>query len=244
MEKSSWKEKPLVVLVVGLLVGIILTAVVYWVIIGDESETKWTEDFNIGSRTFASNGSNDFYILEPGYRLVLEGLEDGEDLKLQITVLNDTKVVDGVETRIVEEREWENGELIEVSRNYFAFCIETKSVFYFGEEVDDYKNGEIVGHGGEWEAGKDGAKAGLMMPGLVLLGSAYYQEVAPDVAMDRAVHISTDATQETPAGNYVNCLKVEESTPLEKGVKEYKIYAPGVGLVKDGDALLVSYGYV
>ena len=110
--------------------------------------------------------------------------------------------------------------------------------------MDDYKDGEIVGHGGAWESGKDGAKAGLMMPGLVILGSAYYQEVAPDVAMDRAVHISTDETLKTPSGTFENCLKVEESNPLEGDVKEYKYYAPGVGIIKDEQALLVSYGYV
>jgi len=244
MKNLSLNYKPVILFVIGLLIGIILTAVVYEMAVDREPERGWTEDFGIGSRTFASNGSNDFFILEPGYQLVLSGTENGEDLDLQVTVLNDTKIVDGVATRVVEEREWENGQLIEVSRNFFAFCTETKSVFYFGEEVDDYKDGEIVDHGGAWESGKNGAKAGLMMPGLVILGSAYYQEVAPGVAMDRAVNIKTDVTQTTPSGTFTNCLKVEESTPLEEGVKEYKIYAPGVGLVKDGDALLVSYGYV
>ena len=55
---------------------------------------------------------------------------------------------------MVEERETEDGELVEVSRNFFAICEETNSVFYFGEEVDDDEDGEIVGHEGAWLAGE------------------------------------------------------------------------------------------
>jgi hypothetical protein len=87
--------------------------------------------------------------------------------------------------RVVEEREWQDDELVEVSRNFFARCKETGDVFYFGEEVDLYEDGEIVGHGGAWLAGRDGALPGIIMPGRFLLGSRYYQEVAPDIALDR-----------------------------------------------------------
>ena len=89
--------------------------------------------------------------MEPGYQLVLE---DGDE-RLTITVLNETKMVDGVETRIVEERETKGGQPVEVSRNYFAISKRTNSVFYFGEDVDDYKDGKVAGHGGSWLAGKD-----------------------------------------------------------------------------------------
>ena len=58
-------------------------------------------------------------------------------------------------------------------------------VFYFGEEVDDYKDGKIVDHGGAWRADNDNSKAGIIMPGTVLLGARHYQEIAPN-AMDRA----------------------------------------------------------
>jgi hypothetical protein len=66
----------------------------------------------------------------------------------------------------------------------------------------------------------------------VLLGSRYYQEVAPGVAEDRAEHIAMDATVETPAGTFTDCLQVDETTPMESGVS-LKMYAPGVGLVQD-----------
>jgi hypothetical protein len=83
-----------------------------------------------------------------------------------------------------------------------------------------------------------------MMPGLVLLGARHYQELAPKAAMDRAEIVSMKESVQTPAGNFENVLKVEETTPLEPHSKEYKYYAHGVGLVKEGDLMLVRYGIV
>lgn len=82
------------------------------------------------------------------------------------------------------------------------------------------------------------------MPGLVLLGARYYQEIAPKVAMDRAEIVSLNETKQTPAGAFTNCLKTEETTPLEPKGKEYKLYAPGIGLIQDEDLLLTKYGFV
>lgn len=203
---------------------------------------EWTSSFNIQERRFSSTGKNRFFILEPGYRLVLENRAGKNTEKLVITVLEETKTIAGIETRIVEERETKNGKLVEISRNFFAICRETNSVFYFGEEVDIYKKGKVVKHEGAWQAGGK-ARAGVMMPGLILLGARYYQEMAPGVALDRAEIVSLNETLETPAGVFKNCLKVEETTPLERA-REYKLYAPGIGLVKDEDLLLTEYGYI
>jgi hypothetical protein len=104
-------------------------------------------------------------------------------------------------------------------------------VYYFGEDK-----------GGAWLSGEKGAKFGLLMPGLPLVGAKHYQEVAPKVAMDRAEIVSVSETLKTPAGEFKNCLKVEETTPLEPGKKEYKYYAPGIGLVQEGSLKLVKYG--
>ena len=208
-----------------------------------EKENGWTSTFHLQDRHLAASGKNRFFILEPGYRLVLEGRSGKNTEKLILTVLSETKTIAGIVTGIVEERETINGKLIEVSRNFFAICTETNSVFYFGEEVDIYKKGKIAGHEGAWQA--DGtAKPGLMMPGLILLGARYYQEMAPGVAMDRAEIVAVKETLKTPAGTFSNCLKIKETTPLEKGAREYKIYAPGIGLVKDGKLLLTGHGYI
>lgn len=203
---------------------------------GIQQSRKWTDSFDQDNCTFSSTGRNRFFILEPGHQLVLQSSE----AKVVITVLNETKIIGNIETRIVEEREEENGELIEVSKNFFAICKEHGDVFYFGEEVDDYKDGKIVGHSGAWRADEKDSKAGIIMPGTILLGARHYQEIAPN-AMDRAEIISDNVTMKTPAGNFKNCIKVEETSGLDPNDKCYKTYAPGVGLIQDEDLLLTNY---
>ena len=198
----------------------------------------WTTVFMVEPDELASTGRNPYFVLEPGYSLVLEG----GGAQLIITVLNETKKVDGVETRVVEERETKGGQLVEVARNYFAISKRTNDVFYFGEDVDMYKDGRLVSHDGTWLSGVNGGKFGLMMPGRALLGARYHQEVAPKVAMDRATIVSVSETVKTPAGEFTNCLKVAETTPLQRFTTEYKHYAPGIGMVQDGSLKLVKVG--
>jgi uncharacterized membrane protein YkoI len=211
-------------------------------VVSIENDDPWTDTFVVDKADLASRGRNPFFVLEPGYELVYEGKDGKDTVKLIVTVLDDTKTVDGVECRVVEEREWENEELIEVSRNWFAISKRTNSVYYFGEEVDVYRGGKVVSHSGAWESGKDGARFGLLMPGEPLLGARHYQEVAPGVAMDRAEVTSLTAKKEVPAGKFEGVLKVAETTPLEPGNTEYKYYARDVGLIQDGPAKLVKYG--
>jgi hypothetical protein len=198
----------------------------------------WVDTFSVDKKDFASVGSNDYFRLEPGYVLTLE---KGK-VRLVITVLDETKIVDGVETRVVEERESKGGALVEISRNYFAFNTADRGVYYFGEEVDIYKDDKVVGHEGAWGSGRNGARFGLMVPGRPVVGARFYQEVAPGVAMDRAEVVALDASIKTPAGVFKGCLKFIETTPLEPFARESKIYAPGIGLVKDGSLLLAAHG--
>ena len=194
---------------------------------GGDKVDRWTKDFAVEKDELVSTGRNPYFILEAGYTLVLEH----GDERLVVTVLNETKKVDGVECRVIVENETKGGKEVEKSRNYFAISKRNNSVFYFGEDV-----------GGAWLSGEKGAKFGLMMPGLPLLNATYYEEVAPGVAMDRAEIVSVSETVKTPAGEFKNCLKIEETTPLEPGTKEYKYYARGIGLVQDGALKLVKYG--
>ena len=202
------------------------------------SKTGWVDRFDVDKKAFVSVGANDYFRLEPGWVLVLEKAKE----RLVITVLDETRLVDGVETRIVEERETKGGQLVEISRNFFAFNTADRGVYYFGEEVDIYKNGKVVRHEGAWESGKNGARFGLMVPGRPQVGARFYQEVAPGVAMDRAKIVALDASLRTPAGEFTGCLEFVETTPLEPFARDTKIYAPGVGLVRDGSLLLVEYG--
>ena len=145
-----------------------------------------------------------------------------------------------VTTRVLEEREWEDDELIEVSRNYYAICRETNDVVYFGEDVDIYEEGVIVSHDGAWLAGENGAEAGIFTPGTILLGARHFQEVAPGVALDQVEIVSLNTTVETPAGTFENVLETRETTPLDPEAEDFKFYFPGIGLVKDGPLDLVS----
>jgi len=201
-----------------------------------EQTKKWTESFGQENCTFSSVGRNRFFSLEPGYQLILESSSE----KVVITVLEQTKKIGNVKTRVIEEREEKNGKLAEVSRNFFAICKEHGDVFYFGEEVDDYKDGKIVAHSGAWRADEANSKAGIIMPGTILLGARHYQEIAPN-AMDRAEIIRDDVTMKTPAGTFRNCIRVEETSGLDPDEKCYKTYAPGVGLIQDEDLLLTRY---
>ncbi len=204
---------------------------------------EFTASLMQDSCSFTTTGHNTYFILQPGYQLTLEGIEKNDTTLLIITVLNETKNIGGVETRIVEENESVNGKTVEISRNFFAFCKQTGTVFYFGEEVDIYKNSKIINHDGAWAA-EGNNKAGIGLPGLFLLGSRYYQEIAPGIAMDRAEIISINEMLQTPAGKYTNVLKIEETTQLEPKDISYKFYAPGIGLIKDGELQLKKYGFI
>jgi hypothetical protein len=194
--------------------------------------------FQIDRKTLGTKGSNPYFNLTPGYRL---SYKDGATTDT-LTVLNETKVIDGVETRVVEDREMKNGALVELTRDYYAIDSAINDVYYFGEDVDVYRSGKVVGHEGAWMSGVKGAKFGLMMPGTPKAGHKFYQEQAPGIGMDRAEILSTGEKVTTPSGTFDHCIHVVETSALEKGLRDHKWYAAGVGPVKDGKLLLVSYG--
>jgi hypothetical protein len=219
---------------------------------GGVREPEFTEEFFIEHCSFAAQGSNLFFSLKPGYQLYLAGDDRGESVELFITVLDETLDIEleiddeikRVRTRVIEEREFKDGELFEISRNYYAMCRTTGSVFYFGEDVCFYEDDECVSTDGSWLAGESGATPGIIMPGTFLLGARYYQEQAPGIALDRAEHVEMDVEIELPAGRFEDCVVVLESSAIEPNAESEKVYAPGVGLVKDDVLELVSYGFI
>jgi len=177
---------------------------------------------------FSLNIDNPYFPLAVGSVQILEQSES----KVQISVLDETEVVAGVTTRVVEEREWEDGNLIEVSRNFFAQATDG-TVCYYGEDVDIYQNGVITGHSGAWRAGVGDNKPGIIMPANPAVGQKYQQEIAPGVATDRAEHIAMEPSFTTPVGTFNNVLVVKEDPPSDKR------YAPGVGMVYD-DGMVIT----
>lgn len=183
---------------------------------------------------------NPFFPLFVGDELVLEGEEDGTFLEIIITVLDETEVVAGVTTRVVEEAEFEDGEVVEISRNFFAQAPDG-TVCYFGEDVDDFEDGVIVGHGGEWRAGENGNLPGIIMPGNPQVGQVFQQEAAPGIAEDQAEIVALGETITVPAGTFNDTLSSLDCNPMENGAMDDKVYVDGIGLAIDADAELVSF---
>ena len=202
-----------------------------------QGRTEWQSTFSVEKRNLGVQGANPYFILSPGYQLSYTHKKDSE----VVTVLNETRVIDGVTTRVVEDRESHDGKLVEWTRDYYAIDSVTNDVYYFGEDVDVYKNGKVVGHEGSWMSGEKNAKFGLMMPAKPVVGQRFYQEQAPGVGMDRAEIKAINSALATPAGKFTNVVYVVENSPLEPGSSK-KWYAAGVGPVKDDDMILVKYG--
>lgn len=224
----------------------VVAAVAMWMlpglVLGDEP--VYTSEFHRELCTFTASGSNPYFPLWPGHAVRLEGEEedDGEivEVSLLLTVLDATELVDGVVTRVVEEREWEDDELHEVSRNFFATCRETGDVWYFGEDVDFYEDGVIINHDGSWRAGVGGALPGIQMPSVPLVGARYFQELAPGIALDFAEISGVTESITLPAGSFTKVLKVTEGSALEIGSVSEKWYLRGIGLAKDEELELVQ----
>jgi hypothetical protein len=216
---------------------------------------KFTNDFPLEKCHFVPYGGSDYFSLNPGRKTYFNNRECvaagdcDEREELTITVTNDLKRIlfniDGerrvVWARVIVENEKADGELAEISRNYFATCLPARDVYYFGEDVDIYEDGKVVSHDGAWLAGRFGAGPGIIMPDSgFLLGQRYYQERARGVALDRAEHVATDLDIDLQAGNFENCIKTVETTPLEPGEQSIKVYCPEVGLVVDGDLKAIA----
>jgi hypothetical protein len=196
---------------------------------------------------FSTTIDNPLFPLSPGSVRVFEGeeVEDGETVRVRIEhkILDETVVIGGVEALVLEDREYQNGELVEVALDYFAQHRDG-SVWYLGEHVDDYENGEVTGHSGQWLSGEGDNRAGIIMPADPVVGQQYNQENAPGVAEDQGKVIAVDQEVTVPAGTFTGCLKTEDSSPLDD-VTEFKYYCPDVGLVREeppeGGVDLISY---
>ena len=168
---------------------------------------------------------------------VFEGSEPDPDtgetieLRVETRVLQRTARVAGAPVAVVDVNEYEDGELVEHTLDYYAERRDG-SVLYMGERVDDYEGGKVVGHKGAWLAGRNGARPGLFMPARPRVGDAFEQERAPGVAEDRSTVVAAGLDVRTPAGRFSNCVKTRDFAPLDK-VTEFKFYCPGVGLVRE-----------
>jgi hypothetical protein len=157
---------------------------------------------------FTLSSINAYFPIGVGSQWELEGEEKGALIELRIRVLDETEVVGGVTTRVVEEVEWEDGELLEVSRNFVAET-EDGTVCYFGEEVDIFEDGGIS-HAGQWRADAPGNFPGILMPADPVPGLRFTMEGAPTVAEDVGRIVGAGPTR-TPAGLFTEVIRIRES---------------------------------
>lgn len=186
----------------------------------------------IDPANFVEGIDNPYFPLEPGTTFIYEGQEGDTTIDVEIAVTNETREVMGVTTAVVRETEWEDGELVEDTYDWFAQDAEG-NVWYFGEDSKEYEGGEVVSTAGSWEAGIDGAKPGIIMQADPQIGDVYRQEYYQGEAEDMAEAISLTGNATVPYGSFDNVLVTREWTPLEPGIAENKYYAMDVGLLME-----------
>lgn len=193
--------------------------------------------------TFTLDSTNRYYPLTPGLEVVLEGVdaEEGEMIRVERRVTADTRTVMGVETHVLEHREFIDGELYEVAVNFYVEASDG-TVCYFGEDVSFYEGAAVANHDGSWQAGVDGAMPGVIMPATPAVGQRYLQEDARAAgALDMARVVEVGGTATFAGTDYSDVLTLHDTNPLDDCEdEEVKRYVPGVGEVQDADALLVS----
>lgn len=193
--------------------------------IGDEAYVP-----DIDPTDFTPNVTNPYFPLVPGRTLVYEKVDSDGVEHIEVTTLNQTFVIDGVTCRVVHDVVQQNGVLVEDTIDWFSQD-DDGEVWYMGELVKNFEDGLLDNLDGSWRHGKDGAKAGIIMKDEPEVGDAYRLEFFLNEAEDFAEVIGVGETVTVPAGTFTNCIRTRDTTPIEPGNIEEKVYAPGVGLV-------------
>lgn len=180
--------------------------------------------------------SNPYFPLRPGTVSRYRGSEGGETFTEQVTVTHQTKMIQGVRTRVVSDvLRRADGTLAEKTRDWYAADNEG-NVWYFGEATATYdRHGNVESTEGTWKAGRDGAVAGMIMPADPVPADAYRQEFYKGHAEDQAWIVQRDVSVTVPYGEVHHAVRSFEWTRLEKDVLSEKIYARGLGTVRERD---------
>ena len=179
---------------------------------------------------FVREIDNPYLPLRPGTRWVYESTSSEGNEKVVVTVTDRTRQIQGVAATVVRDTVTTgDGALVEDTWDWFAQD-KSGNVWYFGEYTESYADGKTSTEG-SWEAGTDGAKAGMVMPSDPSPGDAYQQEYHKGEAEDEAKVLAVDARAKVPFGSFTDLVKTADSTPLEPDVLEHKYYAKGIGFV-------------
>jgi hypothetical protein len=185
-----------------------------------------------GPDSFTTKIDNPYWPMRPGTRWVYRETDsEGARQRVVVTVTRRTKLIaNGVRARVVHDVVREGGELVEVTDDWYAQDRRGR-IWYLGEDTNEYENGRPVSKEGSFEAGVDGAQAGIIMLARPRVGMRYRQEFYEGHAEDRARIMSLRERAEVPFGFFRPVLMIREENPLEPRVLEYKFYARGVGPV-------------
>ncbi|MCF4123053.1 hypothetical protein L1785_18925 [Antribacter sp. KLBMP9083] len=190
------------------------------------------EPVDLDPADFTTEIDNEYWPMEPGTRWVYgETDENGRELRVVVTVTSVTKeVANGVTARVVRDTVTRGGEVVEDTFDWYAQDADG-TIWYLGEDTAELDGGQITSTEGSFEAGADGALAGVIMPADPAVGMAYRQEYLEGEAEDNGEVLSLDEQVEVPAGHFDRALLTKDTITIEPDVLEYKLYAPGVGPV-------------
>jgi hypothetical protein len=190
------------------------------------------EPVELDPAAFTADITNPWFPLEPRTRWTYrETGENGEVVRVVVTATPVTRrIANGVTARVVRDTVTLDGELIEDTFDWYAQH-DDGTVWYLGEDTAEFENGEITTRAGSFEAGVDGAEAGVIMPAAPDVGMAYRQEYYEGEAEDRGEVLALGQLAGVPAGDYDDLVQTADTTPLEPDLLEHKYYARGVGLV-------------
>lgn len=179
---------------------------------------------------FVDEVSNRYFPLEPGTTFRYRGTEEGDAVQDDVIVTGMTRTILGVRATVVHDFVAVNGLRSEKTSDWYAQD-KHGNVWYLGEAAFEFVDGHWVRADDSWEAGHDGARAGVIMEAHPKVGDTYTQEHYSGHAEDMARVSSTHASISVPYGSFHHALKTDECTPLEPGVLDVKYYARGVGEV-------------
>jgi hypothetical protein len=191
-----------------------------------------SEKVEIDPADFTTEIDNPYWPMKPGSKWVYREFHPGAATeKVVVTVTGKTKeIANGVEAVVVRDVVSEKGVPTEVTDDWYAQDRDG-NIWYMGEATTEYENGKPVSTAGSFEAGKDGAQPGVVVPANPKPGLTYRQEYYKGQAEDQGEIVSVDEQAEPPAGHYTGVLMTKDVNPLEPKVLEFKFYAKGVGPV-------------
>jgi hypothetical protein len=180
---------------------------------------------------FTNTIDNPYWPMTPGNRWVYRETDaEGNVQRVDVTVTSRTKRILGIEARVVHDVVTQDGQVQEDTFDWYAQDSDG-NVWYLGEDTKEYEDGKLKSTEGSWQAGVDGAQAGVLLPADPKPGLAYRQEYYEGEAEDAAEVVSLTAEARVPYGSFDDVLMTEEHTPLEPKLRERKFYARGVGPV-------------